>query len=545
MRRCPLLAAMVLALVGAGCVQGQPDAAKTGEPAASPGRGGRLVVAITEDPGGLNPAITTSGSTHAAAEMFFNGLVALDEQGEPSPELARQWQIEDDGRIYRFLLRDDVTWHDGQPFTSADVKFTFEQVLLPLHARTKASVGPSLAGIDTPDDHSVVFRFKEPYAPLLLQLNVTEAPIVPRHVYEGTDPQTNPANNAPVGTGPFRFVSYERGTEIRAARNENYFKEGLPFFDEVVQRVIKDQSTQVLALENGEIDYVSFSQPGPELTRLRDDPEVELGRTLSNPGGSNCIMTITFNLDRPVLRPLEMRRAIAHALDRQRYVDQILFGEGQVADAPISSGIPWAHSEDLDLPRFDRPEAERLLDAAGWRREGQGPRVARGVQGVPDGTPLAFSFLHFPQFAKWGELVREQLGAVGIQVNLQPLESAVFAPTVFKEDNFDTAIISYCNGPDPEIGVRRMFDSSQIGEAPFTNASHYSNPEVDRLFEQASQTVAREQRAELYRRIQEIVVRDLPYVWVAETVGVRAWPSECEGFELGSGLFAEAAHCRR
>ncbi len=539
-----LFAAMLLMLVASSCARGQPEATKTGEPPATSGRGGTLVVAIDEDPGSLNPAITTSGATHTASELFFNGLVALDEQGEPSPELAREWRIEEDGRVYRFHLRDGVTWHDGQPFTSADVKYSFEQVLLPFHARTKASMGPSLAGIEAPDPHTVVFRFKEPYAPLLLQLNVTEAPIVPRHVYEGSDPQTNPANNAPVGTGPFRFVSYERGTEIRAARNENYFREGLPHLDEIVQRVIKDRSTQVLSLENREVDFL-WNVPGPDQARLRGDPDIRLGQTSSNPGGSNCIMTIAFNLERPALRPVEVRRAVAHALDRQRFVDQVLFGEGRVADAPISSGIPWAHASGLALPAFNRAEAERLLDAAGWRREGQGPRVARGVAGVPDGAPLAISFLHFPTFAKYGELVREQLGAVGIQVNLQPLESAVFAPRVFREDNFDTAIISYCNGPDPEIGVRRMYDSSQIGEAPFTNASKYSNPEVDRLFEQASQTIDRNQRGQLYRRIQEIVVRDLPYVWVVETLATRAWPAECEGFQPWTGLFAETAHCRR
>ncbi|MFN2555401.1 MAG: ABC transporter substrate-binding protein [Nitriliruptorales bacterium] len=539
-----LIAVMLMALVAPSCAREQPGGTKIGEPTASPGQGGTLVVAIDEDPGSLNPAITTSGSTHTASELFFNGLVALDEQGEPSPELAREWRIEEDGRVYRFHLREGVTWHDGQPFTSADVKYSFEQVIIPFHARTKASMGPALAGIETPDAHTVVFRFKEPYAPLLLQLNVTEAPIVPRHVYEGTDPQTNPANNTPVGTGPFRFVSYQKGTEIRAARNENYFKEGLPYFDEIVQRIIKDRSTQVLSLENGEVDFL-WNVPGPDQARLREDPNIELGQTASNPGGSNCIMTIAFNLDRPMLRRLEVRRAIGHALDRQRFVDQILFQEGQVADAPISSGIPWAHAEGLDLPRFDRAEAERLLDAAGWRREGQGPRAARGVAGVPEGTPLAITFLHFPAFAKYGELVREQLGAVGIQVNLEPLESAVFAPRVFREDNFDTAIISYCNGPDPEIGVRRMYDSTQIGEAPFTNASHYSNPEVDRLFEQASQTVDRNQRGQLYRRIQEIVVRDLPYVWVVETLGTRAWPAECEGFQPWTGLFAEAGRCRR
>ena len=179
-----------------------------------PARGGTLVVAIVADPGHLNPAITTNGATHAASELLYNGLLGRTERGEPMPELAESWQVEQGGAVYRFRLRAGVRWHDGAAFTAADVKFTFEEVLLKLHARTRASMGAVLAGIDAPDERTVVFRFKQPYAPLLAQLDATEAPILARHVYQGSDPQTNPANVTPIGTGPFRFVSYARGTEI-------------------------------------------------------------------------------------------------------------------------------------------------------------------------------------------------------------------------------------------------------------------------------------------------------------------------------------------
>lgn len=227
-----------------------------------PVRGGTLVVAISADPGHLNPAITTSGATHAAAELLYNGLLGRDERGETVAELAESWSIEQAGAVYRFRLRDGVTWHDGTRFTAADVKFTFEEVLLKYHARTKASIGGVLAGIDAPDDRTVVFRFKQPYAPLLLQLDATEAPIVARHVYRGSDPQTSQANVKPVGTGPFRFVSYTKGSEIRLARNPAYFKGGLPHLDELVMRIIPDASIQVLALENGEVDFL-WGVPGP------------------------------------------------------------------------------------------------------------------------------------------------------------------------------------------------------------------------------------------------------------------------------------------
>src|SRR5580765_6881451 len=130
----------------------------------APVRGGTVVAAIVSDPGHLNPAITTSGATHAASELLYNGLLGRDERGNPLPELAESWQVEQAGAVYRFRLQDGVKWHDGAPFTSADVKFSFEEVLLKYHARTKASTGGVLAGIDTPDERTVVFRFKIPYA---------------------------------------------------------------------------------------------------------------------------------------------------------------------------------------------------------------------------------------------------------------------------------------------------------------------------------------------------------------------------------------------
>src|SRR5262247_1246508 len=134
-------------------------------PATAPGqdarlRGGTLVVAIPSDPGHLNPAITTSGATHTAAELLYNGLLGRDERGNPLPELAESWQVEQGGAVYRVRLQPDVKWHDGTPFTSADVKFSFEDVLLKFHARTKASMGSVLAAIETPDERTVVFRFK-------------------------------------------------------------------------------------------------------------------------------------------------------------------------------------------------------------------------------------------------------------------------------------------------------------------------------------------------------------------------------------------------
>ena len=547
MRTRSLVFAVLLSTVIGACAPAvTPSPAVSPAPATSApptaGGGGTLVVAIGADPGQLNPATTTSGATHTASELLYNGLVGLGPNLEPIPELAESWVVEEDGKVYRFKLRQGVTWHDGRPFTSADVKFTFDEVLLKFHSRTRASVGPALEAIETPDASTVVFRFKHPYAPLLQQLDVTEAPIIAKHIYEGSDPSENPANLAPVGTGPFKFVSYAPGTEIELARNEAYWKPGLPKLDAVVMRIMPDAGSQVIALEKGEVDWL-WGLPGPDQQRLASDPNLKFVRTDRNPGGSNCIMTVGFNLDRPILQDVRVRRAIASAIDRQQYVDLILFGEGRVAEAPISSGIAWAHATGLAMPAFDTKAAAALLDGAGWKAADGGIRTASGVAGVADGTPLKIDFLHFPSFARYGELLRAQLGTVGIDVALKPLDPPVFADTVFKARDFDTNIISYCNGTDPEIGVRRMFVSSQIGPIPFSNAAAYRNPEVDALFDQAQQTFGAVPRTKIYRQIQEQVVKDQPYVWLVETAGTRAYRLACMGF-APYAQFAEAATCR-
>ena len=548
MLRLPLLTGVIV-MVATACSPASPSPSATATPAATPvpstapiaGGGGTLVVAIGSDPGHLNPAITTSGAAHTASELMYNGLVGLDENGAPVPELAESWVIEDDGAAYTFKLRPGVTWHDGTKFTSADVKFTFEEVLLKLHARTRASVGPALDSIKTPDELTVVFRFTQPYAPLLQQLDVTEAPIIPMHLYAGSDPVKNPVNLAPVGTGPFAFVSYAADSEIRMKRNKAYWAEGLPRLDEVVLRIIPETGSQIVALEAGEVDWV-WSVPGPDERRLDQDANIDFLRTDRNPGGSNCVMTVSFNLDRPILRDLRVRQAIAHAINRQQVVDNILFGQGRVAEAPISSGIPWAHAPELSMPDFDASAAATLLDAAGWVAGSDGTRTASGVAGVVDGTPLSLSFLHFPTFIRYGELFRTQLAAVGIDLRLQPLDPPVFAETVFTKRDFDTNIISYCNGPDPEIGVRRMFDSAQIGPVPFSNAAGYSDPAVDALFDQARQTVDTTARGAIYREIQEAVVAAQPYVWIVETSSVRGYRLPCTGFQAYA-QFAQAATC--
>jgi peptide/nickel transport system substrate-binding protein len=496
-----------------------------------PRRGGTAVIAVAGDPGHLNPAISTAGPLHAVAGSLYNGLVALERDGTPRPDLAHSWTVSADGRTVSFRLVEQARWHDGRPFTSADVKFTFEEALFRFHARTRAGLAPAVAAIEAPDPHTVVFRLKRPHPALLRQLDVTEAPIIARHVYEGTDLNQNPANLRPVGTGPFRFDSYRRDEQVVLARNEQYFKPDLPRLDRLVFRVIPDTTTQVNAFLAGEIDMLARVS-ALDLQRLRDQP-VQRVDTQATSGGANCVMTIAFNLERPRLADPRLRRAFAQAIDREQILRLVVFGQGRVAAAPISSGIAWAHLPGaLSGYRLDPAAANRLLDEAG---------LARGA----DGVRATLDMLHFPVFARYSELMRQQLAAVGIALRVRTMDPAAFAQAVFTQRDFDLALISYCNGADPEIGVRRMVHSSAVGPVPFSNAAAFRDAEIDRLFDLGGSATEQAARGEAYRAAQRRLAELLPYWWLVETDFTAAWRNDFADFAPWSGQFAETAWRRR
>ncbi len=498
----------------------------------APTPGGTLVIGIATSPGHLNPAISTGSEVHTVADSIFNGLVALDDQAVPQPELATSWSVNDDATVYTFTLADGVRWHDGAPFTSADVRFTFEEVLLRFHSRTRSSLGGRLARIDTPDDRTVAFHFDEPYAPLLQQLTVTEAPILPRHVYaEAADATTAAANLRPIGTGPFRFVAYDPDDQVVLERNDDYFEEGLPYLDRVVFRIVPDASTRLLALERGELDFVA-GVPASEFERIAASPALTTYAPNSGPGGGFCVMTMTFNLERALLANRAVRVALAHAIDRQQLVDQVLYGSGRVATGPIHSGLANFYTDDVTAYAFDPARAARLLDEAGY------PAGADGVR-------FAIDFLHFPQFAKYGEVLRQNLAEVGVRLELVALDRAAFVTRMFGQRDFDTGVVSYCNNTDPAIGVARVYLSSNIGDVPFSNAGAYANADVDRLFAEAASLAGIEARAERYRAVQRLLTADLPYLWLVESASLSASAAYVRGLAPWSGSPATRAWIAR
>jgi peptide/nickel transport system substrate-binding protein len=551
--------------------------------------GGRLVVGHTFSIPTTNPAVNTFGSTHAYWEAMYNGLVALDEAGNPIPELATEVPtvanggITDGGSTYVFHLRDDVYWHDDDPngvrrkLSATDVKFTFEKALLVHHGRTRgmapalASWDPlnQVASIDVLDPLTIRFRFSHPYAPLLKQLNVTEAPIIPAHLYRG-NPSLDTLNANTVGTGAFRFGGVT-GSEARLVRNPRYFRAPQPYLEEIIMRPFPDDNARYAALLAGQVDWV-WDVPNQFVSGLQANPNFATASTQSLAGGPNSVDQLVFNLtasgDRrgqlggpdptgvPAPHPIlggfgpdspgaMVRRAIAHAVNRDRYLSEGRFGVGALATAPISSELAF-HASDIVLPGFDRTAAKALLDDAGWKDEGGPFRVWRGrtTPGLVTGQPLALRFVAPSTiFNSRVAMLDADLAAVGIDLQVAPPGNT--PNLVFINRDFDTSIINYAQGYDPHVGVRRQYHSDQVSTTFGTNAAGYKNSAVDADLDQAARTIDAATRFAFYRDFQIRVVDDLPYVWLIETPNVRGYTAKCTGFQPHTGQFAETAYCNR
>jgi peptide/nickel transport system substrate-binding protein len=465
--------------------------------AQTPVRGGTLNFVATPEPTALVDLATTATNVLKVSAKVVEGLLEYDFSLQPKPSLATSWDISDDSRKYVFHLRHGVKWHDGQPFTSADVAYSL-QTLRQVHPRAKTTFA-NVTAITTPDPYTVVITLSKPAPYLIKAFSSSETPIVPRHLYEGSDPLTNPANNAPIGTGPFRFVKWVRGSYIEYARNDDYWDKGKPFLDKIVVKIITDPAARTVAFEDGSID-LSGDTPVPlsDLARLKNSPKLALdSRGYEFQAG---VTRIEFNLDNPVVKNLRVRQAIASAIDREVIRKVIFYGYATPLASPIIPSSPYYDPAPTPYP-YDVERANALLDAAGFPRKADGTRFALRVDPLPIGE--------LP--ARTAAYVKSALARVGIAVTVRSQDLPAYLKRIYTDRDFDFSINGMSNLFDPVVGVARLYTTGNFRRGvPFTNGSHYSNPQIDRLFAQAAEETDEAKRKQLFSQIQQILERDLP-----------------------------------
>jgi peptide/nickel transport system substrate-binding protein len=462
---------------------------------AGPVTGGTVVAGI--DPGQLstfNTQLTSVTSSLVVADVWADGLMTYDRDGNRIPRLAESWEVSSNGLTYTFKIRSGVKWSDGQPFSAEDVVFTLMNFGKYNTYLTKLM--PLIAEAGAPDATTFVLKLKQPMTATLDLFDKEVFPLLPKHVYERTDLLTNPANRAPVGLGPFKFVSWETGRAITFTRNPNYWEKGKPHIDSVVFALIPDPQQRRNALARGEIDWM-WVEPA----------QVPAAEAAAKGGGFRVIeiktnaperAVVDFNMRREPMMNLKVRQALFQAIDRDRVVQDVYQGMANKEVNAIPAQFRSLHDPSIDYNKiypYDPKKAGALLDAAGYPLK-NGQRFS-----------IELTYPAVAPFEWVARVVQSEWTAIGVGVKMAGLDGQIWTDKVYKRHDFDASIISLTARTNPVLGIDRSYLCNQ-GSVPYANPTGYCNAELDKLIAQAAATPLDKQQA-VYSKYAEIVARDI------------------------------------
>ncbi len=499
----------------------------------SPQKGGTLVIVVQPEPPTLASYQSTAGPVGQVATKVYEGLLEYDFQLKPIPSLAQSWTVSPDGKTITFKLVPGVKFHDGKPFTSADVQFSVMEVLKKLHPRG-VNTFRAVTAVDTPDAMTAVFRLSEPAPYMMMALSSYESPMVPKHVFGTGDIARHPNANLPVGTGPFKFVEWQKGQFMRFDRNPDYRKPGLPHLDRIVARFIADSGTRSAAMETSEVHMGGFNAiPPVDVRRLEKLPHIEVtnkGYEMQSP-----IVQLDFNTTRAPFDNPKVRQAVAYAMDRKFVLDNIWFGFGRPATGPINSNFRAnGLYTTTDVRNYNVPNgvelANKLLDEAGLKRGADGVRF----EIVHDVTPYG------EEWRRFGEYTQQQLAKIGIKATLRVEDVPGWLRRVYTNYDFQLTSNWIQTLADPSIGVHRLYHSGSIKPGTvFVNSSRWTTKETDELMDKANVELDAKKRAALYHELQRRVVEASPLVFMHELDFVTVYNKRVNGFPLSPlGLYS-------
>ena len=471
----------------------------------APVRGGTLTAVLFPEPPYLLSAVDPTLQMAVITTKVTEGLLSYDLDMKPHPMLAERWEVAEDGLSWTFHLRPGVKWHDGQDFTSADVAYSLG-IWRTRHARGRQSF-QKVTSVDTPDPLTVVIRLSAPSPQLATVWSAYESPVIPKHVFDGTDLLANKAAAAPIGTGPFRFKEWVRGDHLILERNPEYWDTGKPYLDRVVFRFIADAGSRTAALESGEAQIGALT-PVPLSDMARLTAGKELVATTDGYDYMAPVLLMQINTRKAPLDNRVVRQALALAINRDVLTRTVWFGFGKPATGPIPSVVKaWYTTEGVPAYPFDPKRAEAMLDEAGLKRGADGKRFRMQTDAFPGGA----------EFTRTAEFIKQQLGRIGVDVEIRTSDLPSYVRRIYGEYEFETT--SMYNGafPDPSAGVQRMYWSRAAQKGvPFVNPTGYSDAAVDRDFEDAQTQNDPQKRWEDYAGMQRKVMTDLPVIPLME-----------------------------
>lgn len=501
-------------------ISGACLAALPGSQALAQKRGGTLVLAFQTDISVFNNIVDSQFGAHMVSSNLFNMLVSLDSDLNLQPDLAESWDFSDGGRTVTFHLRKGVVFHDGAPLTSADVKFTIEKAM-PYHPRAKAFFLPIIQAVETPDDLTVVLRMKEPFAPLLSFLGVPTGGcmILPKHVFEpyvGSREvfiKSPPVTTKPIGTGPFMFQEYVRGSHVTMVRNPNYWNAPKPYADRLVIRFISDENSRMVALEKGEVDFINSNiVPWDQVARLRKDARFKvLDR---GEEGTAQLEYLVINGFRPITGNPKVRKALAFAIDRKQVADLAGAGIAGVANGIVHSKTGWAYSPVYAQYSPNASRAKALLEEAGYPMKGAS-RFSLNLSYANGAAPEAAA----------AEVIKQQLKAVGIDVMLSTYDRSSAMGRVYIDRNYDLFLQAGVTGPDPKMAVAPLYDADNRVPGVFTNTGNYENARVQEILALEGKEQDLAKRGALWKELAALVSQEVPLLPLFELPWVHTQSS--------------------
>ena len=435
---------------------------------------------------------------------LFDGLVRFDEDMNPIPDLAESWEISDDGLVYTFKLRDDVEFHDGTPMTAADVAFTAQLTLdetINSPYRSKFVIGGQPVVWEQVDDYTVTATLPTPSSSFLSKCSRADEIffcILPKHLLEDVDDMmTAEFNSAPVGTGPFKFVSSVADQQVVTEAHDAYHQ-GRPGLKQVVRLNYPNEQSALAALQSGEIDISTLREAGNVRTAESSDG-IEVHRY-----NSNWIFAARYNFENPILADFAVRQAINHAVDRENLVSAAVSPTAAVGNSPISIG--WAANPDVTVFGYDPDQSRAILDEAGW--------VGGGIR-EKDGQKLSLTVSIYPDYAapELAAAMQHFLREIGIELNINQLEYATFQSEIYENRSYDLYLDWQGFGVDPDIASRWITPDSDSGSY-LDNPSGYSNPAVDEALIAAGTSKTQEDRQQYLWEAQALLTADAPCLWL-------------------------------
>jgi peptide/nickel transport system substrate-binding protein len=465
-----------------------------------PAYGDILVQGDIGDASNLIPLLASDSASHNIAGMVYNGLVKYDKDMNIVGDLAESWEISQNGLVITFHLRKGVKWHDGYPFTSADVLYTYQVTIDPKTPTAYAGDFLKVKRVEVLNDYTFRVTYAKPFAPALISWS---SAILPRHLLSGKDITKSTLARHPIGTGPYMFNEWVAGQKISLISNPDYF-EGQPYIDGRITRIIPDSATMFLELRAQNIAMMG-------LTPLQYTRQTESNLFKNNFNKyrylSFSYTYLGYNLKNPLFTDKRVRQAISYAINKNEIISGVLLNLGKPANGPYKPGT-WAYNDKVKVYDYNPKKARELLHEAGWTK--------LNSEGVleKDGKPFIFEIVTNQgneTRQKCAEIIQRQLKEIGIIVKIRVLEWSAFVTDFINKRRFDSVILGWTIPLDPD--AYDVWHSSKTAPEEL-NFISYKNPEADEMLEKGRSTFDQKERKKYYDRFQEILAEDQPYTFL-------------------------------